>query len=1041
VETRSPMDKLDFPESLRNRYRPERLVGEGGMGRVYLAEDKRLKRPVAVKVIQPGVISADVVLRFTREARALADVGHPALVRILDAELAGESPAIVMEWLDGASVASLLRNGPMEPAVALSVLRTVLEGLNHIHSHGMLHRDIKPSNIFLRESGEAVLIDFGLTMRTDETRITQPGGILGTMRYLAPELLQGGDVGVSTDLFALGLTTLEMLACVDIHATDLKPGAMDMARIGNSLVSGSYYHEATRVLRAHGALGRCLLKALAPEVQDRFASAAVMLKELHEIGAVEKAAEGHQPASGTPTRIFSMPARERPAWWMAILLAVFTIGWFLTRPVVVKNNQMLEIRPTFTAPGEMEIVLPDLPAGTRLEFLGMGALPRRPGEKPPVTRFDRVPAGRVGRINVITPSHSDYIGPEIRTPELIQARNFICVPLDDSLLVDFELSPPVGAAVQLLRTGQEVLRRELKPGQVRYRERIGKLVPSTWYDLEVIPRTGWGGVNRWTVQTLQVEHPQRLALTIRQLPMGGPTTAAALGYITTYPDPRVVPPLKHFFETLDPGLTGMVDRTPWVAEALRSTELVDGMLVARERSPAPRFDASVLRAAARIRHPRAAQLGLEALRANRLRSRPAALEAVACPEAASGFDFIRGFMESRPHERVGCRQALRAMDRARARVCFGEWAWLATERADWRPWAGAVGLAELGEQQDVNELLSIVEKGQARVCRGAAALAVSRFPDPRIQTTLVAALAKDPQSRGLMVAATRVLARGAAPILRQALKADKPQAVAGAVMCLAAFEDDGDTLLFRSLLCHSEAVVRAAAARALGSRRDVGSKEVFLAALRAHDDPEGSMSWALARLRSPEGYDVLVAELRRLLRAMELKDESTASLLSLALGEQGNAAVAGFLREVARHPSCGPYTYDAARYTANRLKTQGTSTVLLLPNALPMPQHIHVMAGDVVTATCHGLPRVPWVQPDPDDPSKSGPVSPTLLIGSKVYQVGHSTIKVIAPVDADIWLDTGMDWEGDLVQHKWPEYRLGFAWISVTVDRRIRSSR
>src|SRR5438046_3041090 len=205
-------------------YRIVRKLGEGGMGVVYAAEDERLRREVAIKTIrEAGDSSARE--RFMREARAAASLSHPNVCQLFDIGDAEGTPFLVMELLDGESLAERLVRGALPLAEAIRIALAVLTALDALHSRGFVHRDLKPSNVFLTGYG-VKLLDFGLarelptaklssddpTMQQGRSPVTLSGMIVGTPRYMSPEQILGGVVDGRTDLFSVAVLLYEMIA-------------------------------------------------------------------------------------------------------------------------------------------------------------------------------------------------------------------------------------------------------------------------------------------------------------------------------------------------------------------------------------------------------------------------------------------------------------------------------------------------------------------------------------------------------------------------------------------------------------------------------------------------------------------------------------------------------------------------------------------------------------------------------------------------------------------------------------------------------------
>jgi len=190
----------------QERYRVERRLGHGAMGTVLLARDTVLGRVVAVKVLADHVAADDAFRRrFLQEARLAARLCHPNVVQVFDVGDDGDRPFLVMEYVDGETVAARLASGRRFGPDELVALATQLAGgLAHAHEHGVVHRDVKPHNVLLRPDGVAKLTDFGIARAVEEHGLTEIGTVLGTAPFMAPEQAAGGPVGPAADVYALG---------------------------------------------------------------------------------------------------------------------------------------------------------------------------------------------------------------------------------------------------------------------------------------------------------------------------------------------------------------------------------------------------------------------------------------------------------------------------------------------------------------------------------------------------------------------------------------------------------------------------------------------------------------------------------------------------------------------------------------------------------------------------------------------------------------------------------------------------------------------
>jgi len=189
---------------LKGRYRLERLLGRGGMAAVWLADDEVLERPVAVKVLSDTIASdPEFKARFRREARVAARLSHPNLIGVYDFADGDERPYLVMEYVAGETLAARMAR---EDGVECERLaRELLSALAHIHAAGIVHRDVKPQNVLVAPDGSAKLIDFGIALPRDATALTRTGHLLGTARYIAPEVMAGEPATERSDLFSCGV--------------------------------------------------------------------------------------------------------------------------------------------------------------------------------------------------------------------------------------------------------------------------------------------------------------------------------------------------------------------------------------------------------------------------------------------------------------------------------------------------------------------------------------------------------------------------------------------------------------------------------------------------------------------------------------------------------------------------------------------------------------------------------------------------------------------------------------------------------------------
>lgn len=201
--------------TLAGRYHLRELLGQGGMGAVYLAEDELLGRQVAIKQIIPTSGTDDrerAISRLIREARSAARIHHPHVVTVHDVLTVEDQTYVIMEYVDAVNLAQLIRrDGPLEPRRAARIAAQIADALNAAHRLGVIHRDIKPANILVADGDHAKLADFGVALASDDPRLTSAGNLVGSVLFMAPEVAQGGAATPASDLYSLGSTLFTVI--------------------------------------------------------------------------------------------------------------------------------------------------------------------------------------------------------------------------------------------------------------------------------------------------------------------------------------------------------------------------------------------------------------------------------------------------------------------------------------------------------------------------------------------------------------------------------------------------------------------------------------------------------------------------------------------------------------------------------------------------------------------------------------------------------------------------------------------------------------
>jgi len=250
-------------DRVADRYRLVRKVGAGGMGTVWEAEDERLGRHVAVKLLHVSDEN-DGQVRFLREAQVGATLRHESIVSVFDVVEVDEGLALIMEYVEGENLRERLRGGGrLPPHEAIAMLRSVAAALDAAHAQGVVHRDVKPANILLGRDGRARLADLGIAFLCEGTRLTRTGEVMGTAPYMPPEQLEHGAASPAGDVYALGAVAFEALS-----GKKARRGRTPM-EVAHEARNGGPPDLVAAWAGATPAATEVLKRAMAPETQDR----------------------------------------------------------------------------------------------------------------------------------------------------------------------------------------------------------------------------------------------------------------------------------------------------------------------------------------------------------------------------------------------------------------------------------------------------------------------------------------------------------------------------------------------------------------------------------------------------------------------------------------------------------------------------------------------------------------------------------------------------------------------------------------------------
>jgi len=557
---------MDDTRLLADRYRLVRELGRGGMGLVYVARDERLGREVALKTVHG--IGDDVRRdRLWREARAAASLSHPNVCQTYDLVEEGGELFVAMELLTGEPLDERLERGALPLEEALAIADGILAALAALHERGIVHRDLKPSNVFLTPHGVKVL-DFGLALPLDsgELRLTRPGTLLGTPRYMSPEQWRSAPVTPASDLFVCGALLFEMLAGRAAFAGD-SIGDLCHAVVAlhpPALAGGPRVEAVDRVLR----------RALAKEPAERWPSAESMATALRETGqgpgvdtSQLDAARTETLHAQTVTRLMVLPFRLLRADPEIEFLS-FGLADALT--VALGAVPGLVVRSSLSVAG-LGDAAPDLAALARdaeVDAVLFGTLLRAGDRVRLSTQLVQVPAGTVLRSATALASLADVFALEDElTRSVVTALSLS--PRDASRLP--AAAPASGRAYELYLRGNDVRATSTSTSQLI--EARGLFRQAVDEDPSFAP--AWARLGRTYRVMAKYGHdePERC----RRL--AGEAFERALGLA---PDLPLTHNLYTYYQVEEPGggLLAMLRLLAQVAAGARDPELYAGLVVA-----------------------------------------------------------------------------------------------------------------------------------------------------------------------------------------------------------------------------------------------------------------------------------------------------------------------------------------------------------------------------------------------------------------------------------------------------------------------------
>jgi len=408
------MQQLDQDVLLGERYRLVRMIGSGGMGTVWEAEDETLGRPVAVKVLSESLAAGErAVRRFEREAKAAARLSGPYIAAVYDFGRSEGRPYIVMELVRGETLADrLAREGPLPAQEASRIATQVAEALEEAHAAGIVHRDVKPGNVMLTPSGDVRVMDFGIAAAAWAERVTTSGLVLGTPSYLAPEQAKSEKTTPASDVYALGAMLYEMVAGRPPFVAET-PVAVALAHIRDDPLPLDQVAEGVPPNLASASMA-----ALAKDPTERPPSAAAFASMLRgpnpPLASIEAPEETTPlpPAAGPEGTIPLSPVRprgDRPRIVIPVVLIAGVLLLILAIAMVEARDRSILQRAQRAARLGLRVTVPELSGMTvaeakdALSEVGLGVdIQRQPGEAGIVISSDPPAGERVRRDTSVT---------------------------------------------------------------------------------------------------------------------------------------------------------------------------------------------------------------------------------------------------------------------------------------------------------------------------------------------------------------------------------------------------------------------------------------------------------------------------------------------------------------------------------------------------------------------------------------------------------------------------------------------------------------
>lgn len=342
-DSNKPINDTIAPLTIGVLLSEAKLIAQGGMAEIYSAFQPSLDRPIVIKKLKIELsTNPDAVMRFRREAKALASVLHQNVAHVYDYVERAEEPYILMEFIDGLDLSTVIeRVGHLPANIAAAVMLGVAKGVGYMHTHNLIHRDIKPSNIRLTPRGEVKVMDFGIVMDLDAKNLTRPGLLVGSPSYLSPEQVLGDPIGPKADIFLMGI-------CLYETVTGTRPFKEEERKTVFQNIRDVNYISAKKMQPTlPAALNRIVDKCLQKNPKDRYRSSKEFILDLEKfLGTNSRRTEDllleylDEEALLKPLVPYERSDEAKPAafkygkkiaFFTAFVLVAFGCGYFIAR--------------------------------------------------------------------------------------------------------------------------------------------------------------------------------------------------------------------------------------------------------------------------------------------------------------------------------------------------------------------------------------------------------------------------------------------------------------------------------------------------------------------------------------------------------------------------------------------------------------------------------------------------------------------------------------------------------------------------------------